>query len=200
VTNDRTWQTYYAEGNVWQYQYFVPHDLAGLAEATGGRAAMLDRLHALFERSEATPPSPLPAPYYWHGNEPDLHYAWIFSALDDLPRSARWVRWVLRRHYTAGPEGLPGNDDGGTMSAWLLYGMLGFYPLAGTDLYFVASPALPRATLHLPGGDLNVVAPGAGDLRVNPTAVTLNNTALPRPRFTHGAIVNGATLRFDLAP
>lgn len=200
VTNDRAWQTYYAEGNVWQYQYFVPHDLEGLAAATGGRAAMLDRLHALFERSEAAPPSPLPAPYYWHGNEPDLHYAWIFPALDDLPRGARWVRWVLRRHYTAGPEGLPGNDDGGTMSAWLIYGMLGFYPLAGTDLYFVASPALPRATLHLPGGDLNVLAPGASDIRVNPTSVTLNKTALPRPRFTHGAIVNGATLRFDLAP
>lgn len=198
VTNDRAWQTYYAEGNVWQYQYFVPHDLDGLADATGGRAVMLDRLHALFERSEAAPPSPLPAPYYWHGNEPDLHYAWIFSALDDLPRGARWVRWALRRHYGAGPDGLPGNDDGGTMSAWLVYAMLGFYPLAGTDVYFVASPALPRATLRLPGGELTVVAPGASDARVIPRAVVLGGQALARPRLRHGAIASGATLRFEL--
>lgn len=198
VTNDRAWQTYYAEGNVWQYAYFVPHDLEGLAEATGGRAAMLDRLNTLFERSAEAPRSPLPAPYYWHGNEPDLHYAWTFSALDDAQRSARWVRWVLRRHYNAEPDGLPGNDDGGTMSAWLVYAMMGFYPLAGTDLYFVASPALPRVVLHLAHGDFTVLAPSASDARVLPQAVTLNGETLTRPRIRHGSLVDGATLRFEL--
>lgn len=199
VTNDRAWQDYYAEGNVWQYQYFVPHDLEGLAAATGGRAAMLDRLDALFQRSEAAPRTGLPSPYYWHGNEPDLHYAWIFPALDDANRGARWVRWVLRRHYNPHPDGLPGNDDGGTMSAWLIYAMMGVYPLAGTDLYFVASPALPRVVLHLAHGDFTVLAPGASDDVVYPREARMNGERLARPRVRHAAIVDGATLSFTLA-
>ena len=198
VTNDRAWQDYYAEGNVWQYAYFVPMDLEGLAEATGGRTQMLDRLDALFVRSEAAPRSPLPSPYYWHGNEPDLHYTWIFSALDDLPRSARWTRWVLRRHYGAGPDGLPGNDDGGTMSAWLVYAMMGIYPLAGTDLYFVSSPTLPRAVLHLAHGDFTVLAPGAADEASRPREIRLNGEVLTRPRLRHASVVDGATLSFTL--
>lgn len=199
VSNDRHWQTWYAEGNVWQYQYFVPHDLEGLAMATGGRDAMLSRLNTLFERSEAAPPSPLPSPYYWHGNEPDLHYPWIFPALDDADRGARWVRWALRRHYGPGPDGLPGNDDGGTMSAWLVFAMTGVYPLAGTDLYFIASPALPRVSLRLPRATFTVLAPGASESVIYPRAVELNGERLARPRLRHASIVDGATLRFTLA-
>src|SRR5690606_37288754 len=96
----------------------------------------------------------LPKPYYWHSNEPVLFVPWIYAELDDPARTATWTRWVLATDYGDGPDGLPGNDDGGTMSAWWLFAASGFFPRVGTSEYLVGDPSLSRVTLRLPGGDL----------------------------------------------
>lgn len=193
------WQDYYAEGNALQYTWYVPHDLEGLAAAMGGRAAALARLQQFFVDSEAEVLSLMPQQYYWQGNEPDIHAAFVFSALDDHASSARWSRWIVRNRFGDGPNGLPGNDDAGTMSAWLVFGALGLFPIAGTDVYLLGSPLFSEATLHLPGGDLRVVAPVSGDDALVPTAVTWEGAPLERPRVSHSQIAGGGTLRFDMS-
>ncbi|MEM9195498.1 MAG: glycoside hydrolase family 92 protein, partial [Myxococcota bacterium] len=192
------WEDYYAEGNALQYSWYAPHDLSALAEATGGRERFLERLTDFFERSDATAYNPvIPAQYYWHGNEPDIHASWIFSALDQPADSARWVRWVLDRHYSSAPDGLPGNDDAGTLSAWCVFSSLGFFPIAGTDEYLLGSPLFSRATVHLANGDLVIEAPNASEAHLYPASVVLNGTPVERAQLRHDALA-GATLEFDL--
>ena len=197
------WQDFYAEGNALQYVWYAPHDLEGLTEVMGGREAALARLQQFFVDSDAEIVGLMPQEYYWQGNEPDIHAPFIFSALDDHAGSARWSRWVVRNRYDVTPGGLPGNDDGGTMSAWLAFASLGIYPIAGTDFYLLGSPVFSEAILHLPGGDLRIVAPVTGDdVAMSPTvsaSASLGGEPLARPRVLHSQIAQGGQLRIDLA-
>lgn len=192
------WQDYFAEGNVWQYVWYVPHDMDGLAELMGGREAILSRLDGFFADTARRPMTLFPGHFYWHGNEPDIHTAWMYSWYDRPDDSARWVRWITRQYYSDGPEGLPGNDDSGTLSAWLAFAYLGFYPITGWDEYLVAAPMVTQATVHLPGGDLVIEAPNASDERYVREAFNVNGTERETSRITHAEIVDGATLNFDL--
>ena len=193
------WQDYYAEGNAYQYTWFVPHDIDGLAELMGGRDTTLERLSALFESSATEPVGLMPQQYYWHGNEPDLHYAYIFSALDEPAGSARWSRWISDKRYRDDAGGLPGNDDAGTMSAWYVFAAAGLFPIAGTDLYFLGSPRFTRTTLHLPGGDLVIDAPESTDKNIYIEDATLDGEPLTRARLTHDQLVDGAALRLGMS-
>lgn len=192
-----SWQDWYAEGNAWQYLWYAPHDLEGLAALLGGPDTLLSRLDDLFERSARRRRTPLPDPYYWQGNEPDLHAPWIFAAFDEPARTARWTRWVQTQRYGDGPDGLPGNDDGGTMSAWYLFAALGLYPITAETHYLLGAPTLPHAVVHLPGGDLVIEAPTASEAAVPGGAITLDGHPLARARVEHDALVDGAVLRFE---
>jgi predicted alpha-1,2-mannosidase len=192
------WQDYYAEGNAWHYLWAVPHDLEGLADALGGPETFLARLDTFFEESNAERYLPLiPSAWYWHGNEPDLHAAWIYAALDRPDDSARWVRWVLARHYGDGPDGLPGNDDSGALSAWYVFSSIGLYPLAGLDHYLLGSPIFTHVALHLDGGDLAIEAPGSSDRSILVREISLDGVPLDRPRVPHASLP-GATLHFEV--
>jgi len=193
------WQDYWAEGTTWHYTWFVPHDVPALADVMGGRDAFLARLDEFFATSTCqTEGHLLPKPYYWHSNEPVLFVPWMYAELDEPARGAKWTRWALATNYTDGPDGLPGNDDGGTMSAWWLFSASGFFPRLGTSEYLVGAPTLPKVTLALPGGDLVITTrgPQAG----YPVAATLNGTKLSRPRFEHADIAAGGNLEIELAP
>lgn len=194
------WQDYYAEGSAWQYLWYVPHDLEGLADALGGRESFFDRLDTFFESAAAEDYQPLlPAPYYWHGNEPDLHAAWIYAALDRPSDTARWSRWVLDRHYGDLPDGLPGNDDAGTLSAWYVFSATGLFAIAGLDSYLVGSPIFTRVVYHLSGGDFVIDAPEASDRNLYIQSATLDDEPLSWARIPHGQLP-GSTLHLDLGP
>jgi predicted alpha-1,2-mannosidase len=192
------WEDYYTEGNALQYTWYVPQDLDGLADAMGGREALLDRLEWLFEESEAEVPGVGPRVFYWQGNEPDIQYPYIFSAMDRPDSSARWTRWALRTSYGTGPDGLPGNDDAGTLSAWLAFAQLGIFPIAGTDHYLMGSPVFTRAVMHLPGGDFVITAPAASDEAIYIRAAELDGVPLERARIPHADVVDGAHLHLEL--
>lgn len=198
VDPDR-WDDGYAEGNARQYLWLAPQDLDGLASVLGGTDGALARLTAFFEASAMERHTVIPPTHYWQGNEPDIHAPFLFSAWGDPDGSARWSRWALRTFYREGPSGLPGNDDGGTMSAWLVFTELGLYPLAGTDTLLVGSPLFTRSTLHLPGGDLVIEAPDAWDPTPFVQRLTRDGAEIPRDRMTHASIASGATLHFDVA-
>ena len=189
--------TDFSEGTPWHYNFMVPHDAEGLA-ARMGKPMLIARAEQLFTRAAcgSTAPAFLPNPYYWASNEPVLFSSWIFSAVGDHERTARWTRWTTLTHYGDGPDGLPGNDDGGTMSAFYLFAALGFYPIAGTDRYVLGAPLFPRATLALRGGSLTIDAPAASKQHRFPRAVTRNGA--PIGTILHHADLASATLHFTL--
>ncbi len=200
ATSTTAWQPFFAEGGVWQYLWYAPHDLDGLAAMMGGRDALIARLDEMFELSVSAPRTPLPDRYYWQGNEPDIHAPWIPSRFDDAARASRFVDWVRTTRYGDGPDGIPGNDDAGTMSAWYVFAALGAFPLAGTDTWLLAAPSVTDAAVTLPGGaTLRVRAPEAGTGALRPAVIRWDGAPLTHPTLTHAAVARGGELTFDLS-
>lgn len=179
----------YTEGSAWHWRFYAPHDVAGLAEALGGERALLAELDTFFDLSGVGDGLLAPArpdPYYWHGNEPDLHAAWMYVELGRPELAAARVRAIVDRLYLVEPPaGIPGNDDGGTLSAWLLFSALGLYPVAGSDVYLLGEPLFERAELDLAGAVLTI--------RRDPTAEGLTLDGEPTARRVRHADLLGAT-------
>lgn len=193
-----SWQEYWAEGSTQQYTWFVPHDVAGLAETMGGRDAFVARLDGFFAQSSCEPVvNLLPKTYYWHSNEPVLHVPWMFAELDDAASTGKWARWALATNYGDGPDGLPGNDDGGAMSAWALFAMSGFFPRIATSEYVIGAPTLPKVVMHLPAGDFTITTHGPSNGYA--ASATLSGAKLPHPRFDQSQITPGAVLDIELS-
>lgn len=200
VEEDR-WQEVYAEGNARQYLWLAPHDVEGLAETLGGRERALSRLTEFFEESYRERRTPAPPRWYWQGNEPDIHAPYLLALWGDRSAGARAIAWARGVHYGLGPEGLPGNDDSGTMSAWYVFSALGFFPIAGTEDFVLGSPLFTRAVVHLPAGtDLTIDAPGASDFVTYPERITLEREEITAPTIAHARLAAGGALAFDLSP
>lgn len=123
------------EGSAWNYTFYVPHDVLGLARLMGGRKAFVNKLQKVFDEGLYDP-----------ANEPDIAYPYLFSYFKGEEwRTAKIVSDLLDKHYTTRPDGIPGNDDTGTMSAWAVFSMMGFYP---------DCPGNPSYTLTMPRFDL----------------------------------------------
>ena len=191
----------YDEGDAWQWTWFVPHDLAGLAELFGGKPAMLKRLSFFFEHTDDFPGTELPNPMYWAGNEPDILAPWIMSVLGDGAMTQQWTRWIALNYYSTQPDGIPGNDDYGTLSSWLWWCMLGMYPLTGTNDYALGSPLVEKATLQLGTGHLLSIETSNfanGDAWKVQT-ITWNGTPLAGWTISHAQISQGGILHFEFA-
>jgi predicted alpha-1,2-mannosidase len=199
MTRPESWSDVYAEGDAWQYLWFAPHDLDGLSTLMGGREAFLARLAEMFRLTMNARRTPLPDAYYWHGNEPDIHAPWIPSAFDDFAAASRYVDWVRVNRYGAGPDGIPGNDDAGTMSAWYVFAALGVFPIAGTDDWLLAAPSVTDAEVTLAGGrTLRITAPAGGTGAYAARAIRWGTETLAHPRMTQAQVAAGGALGFDL--
>ncbi|MCS6915711.1 MAG: GH92 family glycosyl hydrolase [Myxococcales bacterium] len=198
----------YVEANAWQSLWMPSYDVAGLILLLGGVDGFIARLSEFFSRArqdwESSDPRSLaagaaPRPYYWHGNQPSIHAGYLFAQAGRPDLTHKWVRWVMTTLYTDGPEGLAGNDDGGTLSAYYVLSALGLYPQAGSDEYIVGAPLFPRATVRVPGGFFHVVADGLAEGRHAVRAVELDGVPLGRPTLRHSELRAGRTLRFLMA-
>ena len=98
-----------------------------------------------------------PGPYYWHGNEPDIHSAYLFNEARRPDLTQKWSRWILDNKYDVNAEGLDGNDDGATLSSWYIFASLGLYPMAGSDFYELGAPLFNKAMVHLGNKTLQVI-------------------------------------------
>lgn len=197
--DETIWDDAYAEGNGWQYLWLAPQDPVGLAETLGGEATALARLTRFFEEAEGERRWLAPPAWYWHGNEPDLHAPYLFALWGDHDGTARWSTWARETFYGDDELGLPGNDDGGTLTAWYVFASLGLYAIAGGEDYVIGTPLWTRAEVHLPGGDLVIEAPAAAPRVIYARSVTWDGRAIPPTTITHGEIAAGGTLRFELS-
>ena len=128
------------EGNSWNYTFYVPHDVKGLARLMGGQKKFVDKLQMVFDKS-----------YYDPANEPDIAYPYLFSYFKGEEwRTQKTVRELLAKYFTPKPDGIPGNDDAGTMSAWAVFSMMGLYPdCPGVPEYTLTDPTFDRITIRL---------------------------------------------------
>jgi len=196
----------YTEGNAWQYSWYVPQDVAGLAAAHGGSDALLKRLDDVFDAKvdpktfEHMEDITGLIGWYAHGNEPSHHVAYLYAYAGQPWRTQARLKQIMDTQYAARPDGLAGNDDLGQMSAWYVFSTLGFYPVApGSNQYVIGRPFLPKATLNLANGrHFTVIAEGLDDRHPYIGGATLNGKPLPRAWISHEEILAGGELRFRM--
>ena len=98
-----------------------------------------------------------PGSYYWHGNEPDIHAAYLFNSAGRPDLTQKWVRWILDNKYSADYFGIEGDDDAGTLSSWYVFSAMGFYPVAGSDVYQLGAPLFKKTELNMGDNKLTIV-------------------------------------------
>ncbi len=164
------------EGTAWQYQWLAQQDVPGLVTAMHGREQAGRRLDAFFAY-DALVQAPLTAarkewvvgPYSYYNqyrynpnNEPDLHSPWMYTLIGQPWKTATVVR-AAQQLFTNAPNGVTGNDDLGTMSAWYLFSALGLYPaVPGSGQFLLHAPRFAKAEIALGNGrTLRLQAPGA---------------------------------------
>jgi predicted alpha-1,2-mannosidase len=198
----------FREANAWQSVWMVALDWDGLS-TLAGRASLVAELEQMFELTlqnyQATDwtdqlTSGDMRPYYWAGNEPDIDAVYLFTQLGRPDLTQKWVAWLRAAWFTAGADGIPGNDDGGTMSAWLLWSSLGIYPLAGSDQYVIGAPLFPQAEIAVAGGSFTIEAPGVSDTNIYVQSVELNGAPLTTPALKHADLTAGGKLSFVMGP
>ena len=198
LENVSLWTEDFAEGNARQYRWMVPHDPEGMFAVMGGTEVALGWLDEFFREAELDSQDDVegvPEVWYWHGNEIDLHAPWLFALAGDPASTQRWVDWIWGRWYGTGPNGLAGNDDGGTLSAWAVWAALGLYPLAGTDRYVLGAPRFPQVVVDRgAAGPLTIERRGSG-----PVTRVLLDGAPVGPDIRHDALMAASSLVFEAA-
>jgi len=189
----------YVEGNAWQYLWLVPHDPGGLAEVMGGVETYFARLDELFTETAAHDDPLAPPSHYFQGNEPDIHYPFMYSLMGRPAGSAEWSRWIMDNEYRAGPMGLAGNDDAGTMAAWYVFSALGFYPVPCTGRYALGSPRVAEAWLHGIDAPLHVVVEDASEVLPFVAGVTWDGEPVETPWIPLERIRAGGEVVFTMA-
>lgn len=182
------------EGNAWNYTFYVPHDVMGLAKLMGGQKKFIDKLQSVFDKG-----------YYDPANEPDIAYPYLFSYFKGEEwRTQVLTRKLLKEYFKNAPEGIPGNDDTGTMSAWAVFNMIGLYPdCPGDPSYTLTSPVFDKITIRLDkaqwGRDsirIETIRPNADAVIIR--EVTLGGKPLDRYRITNDELLKGGELKFYL--
>ncbi|MDC1750467.1 glycoside hydrolase domain-containing protein, partial [Bacteroides uniformis] len=137
---------------------------------------------------------------YAHGNQPIQHMIYLYNYAGEPWKAQYWLRQVMNRMYTAGPDGYCGDEDNGQTSAWYVFSALGFYPVCpGTDEYVLGAPLFRKATLHFENGkSLTIDAPDNSPENMYIESLKVNGVDYSRNYLTHGDLLNGGTLRFDM--
>ncbi|MDH6356572.1 GH92 family glycosyl hydrolase [Parabacteroides sp. PF5-9] len=208
------WGDAFTEGNSWHYSWSVFHDPQGLIDLMGGKnnfVTMLDSVFAvppLFDDSyygfpihEIREMTVMNMGNYAHGNQPIQHMIYMYNYAGAPWKAQYWLREVMNRMYTSGPDGYCGDEDNGQTSAWYVFSALGFYPVCpGTDEYIMGAPLFKKATLHLENGNkLEIDAPENDSRNKYIEAMTLNGQNWTRNYLKHGDLMKGATIQLKMS-
>ena len=182
----------YIEGTAWNYRFYAPHDVPGLIKLLG-EDEFVRQLDLTFDSGK-----------FDMANEPDITYPFLYNylALNDqasahqaYQQSSVRVKQLIKQHYHNTPAGLPGNDDTGTLSSWLVFSMLGLYPTdPGNPNYTLFSPTVKSARIRLnpayyPGKILEIQQNAIGN-----SSFSWQGKALKTPFISHQQLVQGGVL------
>jgi predicted alpha-1,2-mannosidase len=191
------------ESNPLQQTWFVPHDVAGLIDLTGGAEEFCRELEDLFEK---TPSSFGWNDYYNHANEPVHHVPYLFVYAGRPWLTQKWVRRILTNAYHNDVNGICGNDDVGQMSAWYILSAMGFYPVCpGDGIYILGSPLFSRVTLKVDeqwyrGAKFTITAENQASGHPYVQSAKLNGKPLSRAWIRHSEMTAGGVLEFVMGP
>lgn len=182
------------EGSAWNYTFYAPHDVTGMAKMMGGQRKFVDKLQMVFDKGLYDP-----------SNEPDIAYPYLFSYFKgDEWRTQKTVSELLKKYYTTRPDGIPGNEDTGTMSAWAIFSMIGLYPdIPGDPSYTLTTPVFDKVTLHLdpkfyPNGDITIETDRTSPSQQYIKSITIGGKKLNGFRIAHRQLIEGKALKMQL--
>lgn len=196
----------YCEGNAWQWTFFVPHDVNGLADLMGGEKVLASRLDSLFTMSSALHGENVSGDIsgligqYAHGNEPGHHTIYMYNKVGQPKKTQKYVNQVLTTLYNNTPDGICGNEDTGQMSAWYVFSSLGFYPMDPVSgQYELGAPLFEKATVRLPSGKTFIVsAKNLSDKNIYVEKILLNGVVLNRTYITFDEVLRGGELVYEM--
>ena len=207
------WGDAFTEGNSWHYSWSVFHDPQGLIDLMGGKKMFITMLDSVF----AVPPVFDDSYYeqviheiremtvmnmgnYAHGNQPIQHMIYLYNYAGQPWKAQYWLRQVMDRMYTPGPDGYCGDEDNGQTSAWYVFSALGFYPVCpGTDEYVIGAPLFKKATLHFENGN-NLVIDAQNNSKENLyiESLRVNGQESTRNYLKHADLLQGGTIEFKM--
>ena len=203
------WGDAFTEGNSWHYTWSVFHDPQGLIDLMGGKTnfvTMLDSVFAvppLFDESyygsvihEIREMTVMNMGNYAHGNQPIQHMIYLYNYAGEPWKAQYWLREVMDRLYSPGPDGYCGDEDNGQTSAWYVFSALGFYPVCpGTDQYVMGAPLFKKATLTLENGNRLIInAPDNSKKNKYIESMSLNGDVTTKNYLRHADLLKGGQL------
>lgn len=191
------------EGGKWNYSFRLLHDMRARIALAGGDEAFVSMLDGFFgfDRPPVAQPGRSPSTaemaagyrlnrFEGLNNEPDMEAPWAYHYAGRPDRTADVVHAALTWQFGTGPGGLPGNDDSGGLSSWLVWASLGLFPVAGQGLFLVSSPAFARAALTVPGGEFVIQTIGHRDDPIGADGIE----STPPTQYVQRAALNGRPL------
>lgn len=200
---------YYGENNGWVYRWDVPHDIADLISMMGGNADFNNELDRMFNeplgRSKYEFYATLPdhtgnVGQFSMANEPSLHIPYLYNYSGRPWMTQKRIRQLLKQWFRNDLMGVPGDEDGGGMSAFVAFSALGFYPVTpGMPIYNIGSPKFTNAKIHLPDGKVfEIVANNCSDENKYIQSATLNGQVWDKSWFAHDDLMKGGKLVLEM--
>ena len=195
----------FTEGTAWQYFWYVPQNIPDLISLTGGNKAFTAKLDTFFtinhQSGELNDNASGFVGQYAHGNEPSHHVAYLYACAGEPWKTQKYVAHIMNELYNDSSSGYAGNDDCGEMSAWYVFGALGFYPVNPVSgEYVIGTPMLEKAVMNLPDGKtFTVKAPRKKGNEIYIRSMKLNGKKYAKNYITHQDIMNGGTLEFVMS-
>ncbi|MDR1089464.1 MAG: GH92 family glycosyl hydrolase [Prevotella sp.] len=163
---DGSWKSLgddFRESTYKNYFWMVPYNLNGLIELAGGKTKAEARLDDLFRRLDAS----YNDDWFASGNEPNFHIPWIYNWVGRPHKTQKIINRILNEQYFNKTDGLPGNDDLGTMGAWYVFACMGLYPeIPGVGGFSVNTPVFTLIKVHLKNGDLVIKGGSEKDIYI----------------------------------
>lgn len=196
---------YYGENNGWVYRWDVPHNIADLINLMGGNEAFIANLDQMFceplGRSKYEFYAQLPdhtgnVGQFSMANEPSLHVPYLYNYAGQPWKTQKRIRQMLRTWFRNDLMGIPGDEDGGGMTSFVVFSSLGFYPVTpGFPTYNIGSPLFTRAQITLSNGKVfEIEAQGASDENKYIQSATMNGKEWNKPWFSHDDLKEGGKL------
>jgi predicted alpha-1,2-mannosidase len=202
---------YFSEMNGWTFTFHVEHDVAGLINLMGGRDRFVEKLDSLFTEQyggnkfvflNQFPDMTGLIGQFAIGNEPSNHIPYLYNYAGAPWKTQRMVREIMNVWFNAGPLGLPGAEDGGSLSSWYVLSAMGFYPVCpGRAVYDIGSPIFDEVKIMLGNGKVfTIEAKGVSAKNKYIQSAELNGKPLNKPWFAHGDIAEGGRLVLRMGP
>lgn len=201
---------YYDENNGWTYRWDCQHDIPGLIKLMGGEDKFVANLDATFnewlgknryEFYSVLPDQTGNVGQFTMGNEPSMHIPYLYNYAGEAWRTQRRVRQLIRQWFRSDVMGVPGDEDGGGLSSFVVFSMMGFYPVTpGSGEYSISSPFFTKVKLRMENGkEIVIEAPGSSDDCKYIKSASINGKELVAPVITHDQIKDGAIIKFEMS-